>query len=299
MNPVSAETSRGSAFRLLRDRFRELGLDTPELDARLLVAEALSLPLEALLADPHAPVGTKGAATIEAFAARRSAREPVARILGRQEFYGREFRLNEATLIPRPDTETLIAAVLDWVRRDGTASKPLRFADLGTGSGAILLTLLAELPDASGIGSDISARALDAARHNAERLGLTGRASFLAADFTAALAGPFDLIASNPPYIERGELSALAPEVREHDPAAALDGGADGLAAYRSIVADCRRLLKPNGALFLEIGAGQAAAVCALIAAAGLECRAVHRDLAGRDRVVSALAADTGASDVS
>ena len=299
MTPVAAATSRSAAFRLVRDRFRALGLDTPELDARLLVAHALGLALEALLADPDAPVGAAGAAAIDALAARRSAREPVARILGRQEFYGREFRLNEATLVPRPDTETLIAAVLDRIDRTGLRSAPLRLADLGTGSGAILLTLLAELPGAGGIGTDISARALDAARANADRLGLADRAAFLAADFTAALDGTFDLIVSNPPYIERAAIAALDPEVRRHDPFAALDGGADGLDAYRAILADGPRLLKPGGALFLEIGADQAAAVAALVAAAGLDRCTIHRDLAGRDRVVSAVAATAGALDVS
>jgi release factor glutamine methyltransferase len=186
--------------------------------------------------------------------------------------------------VPRPETETVVEAALAAVGRRG----PLRIADLGTGSGAILLALLSELPDATGVGTDRDPRALAVARHNAEQLALGTRAAFVVCDFGAALAGGCDLVVSNPPYIAAGEIATLAPEVRDYDPRAALDGGPDGLAAYRAIAADAARLLAPGGTLAIEIGATQATAVTALLAERGLVVVATRHDLAGHPRVVVA-----------
>jgi release factor glutamine methyltransferase len=203
-------------------------------------------------------------------AARRLAREPVARIIGVKEFWGLDFKLNSATLVPRPETETVVEAALDALDRSRARSAALRIADLGTGSGALLLALLSELPMARGCGTDRSVQALGCARANAAALGLAGRASFLACDYGAALKGPFDLVVSNPPYVAHGDIAALEPEVRAFDPLLALDGGSDGLDAYRAITTMARNLLLPDGILALELGIGQLSAVENLLPAAGL-----------------------------
>ena len=183
---------------------------------------------------------------IAAVAARRLAREPVARIIGRKEFWGLSLGLNMQTLVPRPETETVVEAALAALDCGGVRTRPLRILDLGTGSGALMLALLSELPATFGIGTDISSEALCCARDNATALGLARRASFVACDYGAALAGPFDLIVSNPPYIAHGDIATLAPEVSAFDPPRALDGGIDGLDGYRAIAADARRLLAPK-----------------------------------------------------
>jgi release factor glutamine methyltransferase len=212
--------------------------------------------------------------------------EPVARILGEKEFWGLPLILSADTLVPRADTETVVEAALELIRA-ATPIDPPRIADIGTGSGAILLALLSELPDATGIGSDISTGALRTAKANAERLGLGARARFIESDYTEKLEGPFDLIVSNPPYIARGEIARLAPEVREHDPRRALDGGTDGLVAYRALAFELSRLLDPGGAFALEVGLGQADDVADLMQTAGLHVIRPHRhDLAGIPRVV-------------
>jgi release factor glutamine methyltransferase len=179
---------------------------------------------------------------------RRLEHEPVARILGEKEFWGLRFALSADTLVPRADTETVMEAALDLVRAAGDPPEPLRIADIGTGSGAILLALLKELPGATGIGTDISAGALSTARYNAEQLDLGSRATFVECDYCDKLTGPFELIVSNPPYVVRGEIDALAREVRDYDPRRALDGGSDGLVAYRAIARDLTGLLAAGGA---------------------------------------------------
>jgi release factor glutamine methyltransferase len=256
--------------RALAQSFRRHGLSTPELDARLLVAHALGLDHAALAADAARILSATEADAIAALAARRRAREPVARIIGVKEFWGLDFKLNGATLVPRPETETVIEAALALLDRAQARCAELKIADLGTGSGALLLAFLSELPLARGVGTDMSRAALDCARHNAAGLGLAARAAFIACDFGAALQGPFDLIVSNPPYVRRDDIATLAPEVRVFDPWLALDGGADGLDAYRSIATTARRLLSPDGVLVLELGAGQLDAVEGMLAAAGL-----------------------------
>ena len=189
-------------------------------------------------------------------------------------------------LVPRPETETVVEAALDAVVRDALQMEKLRILDIGTGSGALLLALLSELPNAVGIGTDISAAALAVARANAERNGLGGRCTFVACDIAEGVQGPFDLIVSNPPYIAHGDIASLAPEVRDYDPALALDGGADGLDGYRAIAADARRLLAPGGRLIVELGMGQEPAVRALFTKAGLTVAAARDDLAGIPRAL-------------
>jgi release factor glutamine methyltransferase len=224
---------------------------------------------------------------IAAFSARRLAREPVARIIGVKEFWGLEFKLNAATLVPRPETETLVEAALDVLERRQMRDARVSLADLGTGSGALLLALLSELPGARGVGTDRSLEALGCARDNAHTLGLAARAAFVACDYAAALKGPFDLVVSNPPYVAHDVIATLAPEVRVFDPALALDGGADGLDAYRAITAAARHLLSPQGFMVLELGAGQVEAVEGLLAGAGLtQIGKARHDLLGIARAL-------------
>lgn len=272
----------------LAARLRAGAIDSPDLDARLLVGHALGLDHAGLMRDAERGLDRADIAGIEALAVRRLAGEPVARITGVKEFWGLPFRVTPAVLVPRPDTETVVETALAKLDRDGARSRSLRIADLGTGSGAILIALLHELPNACGMGTDCNAAALATARANARRLGVGARAAFIACDFGAALAGGLELVVANPPYISTSEIAALAPEVRDFDPRGALDGGPDGLAAYRAITADARRLLAPGAHLVMEIGAGQASAVSTLAAAAGLGSIAAVPDLAGIPRVVSA-----------
>jgi release factor glutamine methyltransferase len=262
--------SIASARRALAQSFRRCGLATPELDARLLVAHALGLDHAALAADAARALTAEEAAAIAELAARRRAREPVARIIGVKEFWGLDFKLNRATLVPRPETETVVEAALAALDRGQARCGALKVADLGTGSGALLLALLSELPLACGVGTDLSRAALGCARDNAAALSLSARAAFVACDYAAALRGPFDLVVSNPPYVRHDDIATLAPEVRVFDPLLALDGGMDGLDAYRAIAATARNLLSPDGMLVLELGAGQLGAVDGLVAAAGL-----------------------------
>jgi release factor glutamine methyltransferase len=219
------------------------------------------------------------------YARRRLAREPVGRILGAREFWGLPFELSPETLEPRPDSETVVAAALGCFADRGA---PLRVLDLGTGSGILLVALLHELPGAWGVGADRSHAALTTARRNAWRNGVGERAAFVAGDWSDALAGRFDLIVSNPPYIPTADIAALSPEVRDHDPRAALDGGRDGLAAYRAILADVERLMAARSVLVVETGAGQAQSVTELASAHGFRVHAIANDLSGRSRAVVA-----------
>jgi release factor glutamine methyltransferase len=285
---AAGDLSIAGVRRTLAARFRSRGIDSPELDARLLVGHALGLDHAGLARDGERGLGGAEIAGIETLAARRLAGEPVARITGVKEFWGLPFQVTPAVLVPRPDTETVVETALARLDRDGARSRSLRIADLGTGSGAILIALLRELPNAWGIGTDCELCALATARANAGRLEVAARTAFIACDFGAALAPGLDLVVTNPPYIATDEIAALAPEVRDFDPHGALDGGPDGLAAYRSITADAGRLLAPGGHLVMEIGAGQSQAVAALAAAAGLGSTAVAPDLAGIPRTVSA-----------
>ncbi len=265
---------------------QQAGIDEPGPDARILVEEATELSRSALLFGDDAPLGMQAAERLGAMLARRLAREPVFRILGRREFWGLDLVVTPAVLDPRPDTETIVTAALQAIA--SRRSEPLRVLDLGTGSGAILLALLSELPNATGVGIDCSAEACSVARRNAEHLGLLGRATIVEGDFGTPFDGCFDLVVSNPPYIERAAIATLTPEVRDHDPRLALDGGPDGLAAYRAICPMLPRLLAPHGLVVFEVGAGQAADVAALLAHAGLEGIETRRDLGGHERAVLA-----------
>lgn len=276
-----------AARRILTARFAESGIDSAALDARLLIGAALQLDLTGLIAQGRRRIAMDEADRLETFALRRIAGEPVARILGTREFWGLPLTVSPDTLVPRPDTETVVEAALDILRTEGLAGGALRIADLGTGTGAILLALLTELPEATGIGTDLSAAALDIAAANARELGLGSRADFLISDYAAGLSGGFDLIVSNPPYIRSADIATLAPEVRDHDPRLALDGGRDGLDAYRQIAPQAANLLTPGGLVVLEIGQDQDTDVVRLMTAAGLTVAGPARtDLAGIGRAL-------------
>lgn len=268
----------GGARHIWAQKFRACGLDSPDLDARILVGHALGLDRAALArADSRRLAGDEENA-VAVLARRRLRREPVARIIGMKEFWNLTLRVNATTLVPRPETETVVEAVLAAVDGGGASSQALRIADLGTGSGAILLALLSELPNATGVGSDASVPALCVASDNARRLGLA-RAGFIACDMAAALGGTFDVVVSNPPYVASGDIAALAPEVRDFDPWCALDGGPDGLDFYRTIAAAVPRLMAPGGVVAVEMGIGQAQSVAAIFAAAGLAPSPPRSDL--------------------
>ena len=257
----------------------------PQVDARLLLLAAAGLDRLALVLDPHRLLQPDAAARLDGWVARRAAREPVSRILGRRDFWGLTLRVTPDVLDPRPDTETVVAAVLDALgpRR----GDPLTVLDLGTGSGAILCGLLSELPHATGWGVDRSAAACAVARGNLAAHGFAPRSLVLQGDWATAL-GPrrFDVVASNPPYIESAVIPGLDRDVRDHDPPAALDGGADGLACYRVLAADLPRLLAPGGIACFEVGRGQDGDVAHLMGAAGIGAVRVRPDLAGIPRAV-------------
>ena len=277
-----------AARRVLAAKFKTQSIESAELDARMLVGAALGLDLTGLIAAAARPVTAEESVRLEEFARRRLAGEPVARILGIKEFWGLALQLSLATLVPRPDTETVVELALEIWRGERHPVSPPRIADIGTGSGAILLALLSELPEACGVGTDISLPALQTASGNAARLGLAPRAAFVACDYAAALSGVFDLIVSNPPYIRSAEIAGLAREVRGYDPPAALDGGADGLSAYRKLIPQAAQLLASRGTLIVEAGLGQSGQIEGLMTAAGLTL--VHPPKADLGGVLRAVA---------
>jgi release factor glutamine methyltransferase len=277
-----------TARRSLAARFKSRWIDSAELDARILVGAALGLDLTGVIAAARRPLTSDESMRLEDFARRRLAGEPIARLLGLKEFWGLPLQLSAATLVPRPDTETVVELALEMLRAAPDPGRRLRIVDIGTGSGAILLALLSELPNAHGFGTDISVAALRTASTNAARLGFAPRAGFVACDYAAALSGPFDLIVSNPPYIRSAEIAGLATEARDHDPHRALDGGTDGLDAYRALVPEATRLLARGGALVVEVGHGQSGDIQGLMTAAGLTPEKPPKaDLAGIPRAVA------------
>mgnify|MGYP001393675684 CR=1 FL=1 len=284
MSGPPAGTSLIAARRAIAARLAAAGIETPDLDARLLVGLVTGLDLTGLTLAAERPLTAAESARLADLVQRRLDGWPVARLTGAKEFWGLSFDLNAATLVPRPDTETVVEAALHLLH--GRRNEPLRIADLGTGTGALLLALLSELPRAYGIGTDISRAALATARANATWLAVAGRAGFVACDYAAALGESFDLIVSNPPYIATAEIATLPREVREHDPHLALDGGPDGLAAYRRLLPQAAGRLQRGGALVVEVGAGQADAVADLMRAAGLSQVGTRADLGGVLRVV-------------
>ena len=267
--------------------FRAGGIDSPELDARVLIGHALGLDHAALAARAKEQLSAEQQNAIAALARRRLAHEPVARITGTKEFWSLPLRVTGATLVPRPETETVVTAALRALDRRGPRSRAWRIADIGTGSGAIVLALLSELPNAFAVGTDIGAAPLAVARDNAGRLGVS-RAAYVVCDMASALSGPFDLVVSNPPYIATADLIRLAPEVRLFDPRGALDGGADGLHYYRALAATAAPLLARHGVLVVELGKDQVEPVAALITAAGLAPMAPQPDLNGVPRALIA-----------
>lgn len=284
---IAGETVE-AARRALTTRFRAGSIDSAELDARILVGAVLGLDLTQLIAAAGRLLTADESSRIEDFAKRRCRGEPVARIIGRKEFWGLPLRLSSATLVPRADTETVVEQALEMMRAETRPDRRLRIADIGTGSGAILLALLSELPDGYGVGTDISEAALRTARRNAANLGLADRAGFVACDYAAALSDRFDLIVSNPPYVRSAEIAELTTEVRDHDPLKALDGGADGLDAYRAIIPQAMGLLTAQGALVVEVGHTQSEAVRRIMSAAGLTIDVPAKtDLAGIERAVA------------
>jgi release factor glutamine methyltransferase len=279
----------GDGVRTVQRALAEAGVEDAGRDARLLVAAAAGVDTQEIIVRPERPLAAAQQSRLQSMLDRRCAREPVSRILGEREFYGRRFALSAATLDPRADSETLIEAVLGLAAREGWGERPLRILDIGTGTGCLLLTLLAELPLATGVGSDISAAALDTAVSNAAALGLAARADFRQADVLDGIDGGFDLVVSNPPYILTGEIAGLKSEVRKYDPRAALDGGPDGLAIYRRIIAGLPDVLR--GWVVFEVGAGQADAVAQLLQQAFVKTRhaevARYSDLGGHTRCVA------------
>jgi release factor glutamine methyltransferase len=274
----------GELLRTTKIRLSAAGVDNPELDTRYLVGHALNLDRTEMYHQQARILTKLERDEIEKNVRRRADREPVARILGEREFWGLPFGLNEATLEPRSDSETLIEAAM--------MSLPLnesrRILDLGTGTGCLLLSLLHERPHASGLGIDASARAIDQARSNATNLGLTPRADFQLGNWLDGIEEKFDLIISNPPYIKRSDLSLLMPEVRQHDPALALDGGHDGMDVYRLLTPQLGGFVTTNGKIILEVGQGQAENVAALLHHAGFLKITSHCDLNGIERCLCA-----------
>jgi release factor glutamine methyltransferase len=266
------------------------GIDNVRFEARLLLGRAAGLSAEQLIARGGEPAPAAAAAALRELTARRIRREPMAYILGEREFWGLPFKVSPAVLVPRPDSETVIEAALALMP---DRLRPWRIADLGVGSGCLLLTLLREFPAALGVGLELSPDALAIARSNARTLGVEGRARLMAGDWrqpgwAAGLGGPFDLLVSNPPYIDTAEIDRLMPEVARFEPRAALDGGADGLAAYREIAAAVPELVVPGGRILVEAGVGQVPEIAAIFSSRGLTIDAPWKDLAGVDRVVSA-----------
>lgn len=277
-------STRGALLAALGERLAQAGIETPEREARHLVKAALGLSDLDLLARGDAPVSAEEAAAANAFAARRAAGEPLARLTGRREFWSLDFALAAETLVPRPETETLVQAALEAFP---DRAAPLKVLDLGTGTGALLAAVLHERPNAIGIGVDRSQGAARQARANLAALGLAARGFVAVGDWGDALKGGFDLVLSNPPYISSPDIARLDTEVRVHDPLLALNGGTDGLDAYRAIAAQLPRLLSPGGRAILELGAGQETDVAALVARAGLPPDgAARRDLAGTPRAL-------------
>jgi release factor glutamine methyltransferase len=274
----------GQAWRSIRDRLRAAGLSNPEVDARRIAEMTFRLWGLDLIANEREVAKKSTLKRLEALAQRRLSGEPLARILGEQEFYGLVFKLNAHTLVPRPETEMLV----DFALANLAPDQPSRILDLGTGTGCIALSILAHLPHATAVGVDVSPEAVACATANAEALDLAPRFEARAGYWYKPVKRDdrFDLIVSNPPYVRTGDIGSLMPEVREHDPKAALDGGLDGLNAHRAVAFTARNFVKPGGLIALECGAGQGESVATILKTGGFSEIAIKKDLAGLDRVV-------------
>lgn len=280
MAAVSVENALEQAVaRLVR-----AGIDRAPQEARVLLAHVTGLDRARQIADPDRPLDDEAQSRFKALVTRRVNHEPVSYLIGEREFWSLPYHVGSAVLDPRPDSETLVEAALD---RYADSHGAFTVLDLGTGSGCLLLTVLKSRPLARGYGVDVSPDALRVAVRNAARLGVAGRADFLCANWCDSLTGLFDLILCNPPYIATGDLTGLSPEVVRHEPRCALDGGGDGLAAYRAVAPEFRRLLSPDGLALLEIGAGQAEDVALIIENAGLSVSRIYQDLSGIQRCLA------------
>jgi release factor glutamine methyltransferase len=288
---VQALSTVREALARSTSQLQRAGIDQPGNDARRLAAAVLELSAAQLISQPERQLSPQQRVRLERCIARRCNCEPVSRILGEREFYGRSFAISPATLDPRPDSETLIEAVLERVRREGWDALPLHILDVGTGSGCLLLTLLCELPNAVGVGTDISDAALDVARDNARRLGVEHRAQWMVRDALAGIGERFELLVSNPPYVRSGEIAGLEAEVRCFDPWSALDGGADGLDVVRRLIAGIPSIV-PNGWIVLEMGYDQADAVAGLLGSRQSQLKLAEiefcQDVTGKRRGVAA-----------
>jgi release factor glutamine methyltransferase len=291
----ASETTRFAACQTLADALDTCGIGDPRLDARLLICAAADIDHAELVRRPELSLGKTAARRLASYATRRIAREPVSRILGSRGFWDLDLIVTSAVLDPRPDTETLVEAACDVLvsRREAA----LRIADLGTGSGALLCALLREFPKATGIGVELSAMACDVARHNLRRCGLAFRGDVIEGDWTASSGRCFDLVVANPPYIATEAISSLAPEVRDYDPWLALDGGADGLAAYSALAALLPTILDDEGVAILEFGAGQGEAVRSLLWNAGLSKTSLRQDFSGQARAIVVFPSHRGRSE--
>lgn len=281
---------RKSAWMTARARLEAAGVDSPALDARMLVEAAAGITRTELLADPYTEISPEAARKLEALVARRAGREPISHLLGEKEFWGLPFIVTKDVLTPRPDSEAVVEAVLGVVRDSRIADREGRITnhesrvtilDLGTGTGCLLLSLLSELPHARGVGVDASAAALEIARKNAEKLGLAGRVEFEKSQWCQNVDGVFEIVVANPPYIASNEIGGLMPEVAEYEPHLALDGGSDGLKCYREIAAQLPKHTREGSIVALEVGAGQIDAVQAIFEDHGFRAMGVKADLAG------------------
>ena len=289
---TGAESERmAEAIRRVTRALERAGVESPSRDARLLVAEATGLDAARLIAEPDRSLAQVERRRLADFVEQRCAREPVSRIMGCREFYGRDFAISPAVLDPRPDSETLIETALALAEEEGWRARPIRILDVGTGSGCLLITLLAELSAAGGVGTDLSVEALEVAAYNAARHGVASRARFEVRRSLEGIEEHFDMVVCNPPYISSQEIAMLAPEVRDHDPRAALDGGADGLNVYREVIPALSRVV-PSGWVLFEVDAAQADAVAELLTTiSGLQGSTGIRsasDLGGHVRCVAA-----------
>jgi release factor glutamine methyltransferase len=285
VSSFGADTTIAEALSLLTRMLSEAGIETPQTDARFLLQGLLHLDGAQLMSRSAQHLGS-AAKRIEDAALRRRTHEPVSRILGKRAFYGRDFIVTPDVLDPRPDTEAIIDLALDLLRARGLLDAPLSIADIGTGSGILIATLLAELPNARGLATDVSPPALAVAKRNAEALGVSHRARFVATTGLEGCSGPFDLVVSNPPYICSGEIAGLARDVKDFDPALALDGGDDGLRVYREIALDIAALRQLT-LIVLEVGATQADTVEEIFAVSGAYPIGRRRDLGGHARAVA------------
>ena len=276
----------------LADAFRQAGIDSAELDARLLIEAATGLDHQAMILHAERELAQSELATIEEMMRRRLAREPVAKIIGQKEFYGRSFIVNRHVLDPRPDTETVVEQVLEYASANGDGG-PVSILDIGTGSGAIIITLLCELESATGVGVDISAKALQVAGKNAQRHNVSDRLDLVETSYCRGIDHRFDIVVSNPPYIETAVIEGLDDDVRKFDPMIALDGGRDGLDAYRQIASCGPQVVRTGGLVVLEVGQNQAEQVQKLFFANGFtvsgDLSSFKADLSGINRVVSLL----------